>query len=92
MEPMTMEQMSAKAWYEAATERPEISVLFEDGAPGPAIFGDWSMLLEESIISLIDRLLRAGLGKSRQVYASKPRREILIYRLLGAGLGKSRQV
>ena len=39
MSPMTREQMSAmahamrKAWEEAATERPAISFLFEDGAP-----------------------------------------------------------
>ena len=57
-----------------------------------ASFGGWSILLGESNISLIDKLMGAGLGKSRQVYASKPRREILIDRQLGAGLGKSRQV
>ena len=38
------------------------------------------------------RLLVAELGKSRQVYASRRRREILEFRLLAAGLGKSRQV
>ena len=37
----------------------------------------------------MDRLLGAGLGKSRQAEASRRRREILIYRLLGAVVDKS---
>ena len=41
---------------------------------------------------LIDRLLAAGLGKSRQVKASGCKRAILIDSLLAAGLGKSRLV
>ena len=46
MSPMTREQMSAmahamrEAWEEAATERPAISCLFEDGAPYLTIWDD----------------------------------------------------
>ena len=37
-------------------------------------------------------ILAAGLGKSRQVEASRPRQQIVVHRLFAAGLGKSRLV
>ena len=38
------------------------------------------------------RLVGAGLGKSRQVEASRHQQQILKYTLVGVGLGRSRQV
>ena len=57
----------------------------------------WGRVLEDILGSGKSRhtgncQLAAGLGKSREVQASKREREILTHRLLAAELGKSRQV